>query len=88
MAKDPPDWSATVQLVDRTTRHYVGRLQRGNVVSLYVRDESGIWRREPDGEPADGKVQQLLAFLLARAMAQRVERLTGRWGQHGPELVR
>lgn len=80
-------WTASVKKQDLWTRTYVGWIHAGGRATMYVRKRGGRWTRSTDGEPAESRENQVLEFLLMRAIGKRVAELSGVWGEDGPSLL-
>jgi hypothetical protein len=77
------DWYASVGR-GSTSGPYLGNRHQGGEVTPYTR---GTWHSAVDSSPADEKLGKLLDWLTERAEASGVPKLSGRWGEQGPEVV-
>lgn len=88
MALARDGWTVRIEAPDPEVRVYLGYLRGGERTTTYQRDQrTGEWRRIPDGEAAEEKVQKTLEWLAEQANREGLTELAGTWGEGGPELI-
>lgn len=86
----PGRWIARVVRSDDEGRrfNYVGyREEDPGSAFMYVRDASGTWKDEANGEVADRPLAETFEYLCARADERRVDQLSGVYEEDGPSVL-